>query len=229
MVQCCRNLLGHKLVHLEVANTGATGRRQPGLRGRTGRSHGRAVPVGEVRSRAGSQEPSSRNPARSVCRIWSLTICGSVGVVLPRCAVRAGATSETICGSGGRSVDAPLRERLLWHMSYESSARRGGADAGCARSRYGEPMCGGNPQRRAREAIAWQTGTARLLPWMRTGRESGEAVIPRCAASPNPRESPTPGYCDIRPTATPPLVGEQAGDRQMRSTRRSYVHGGGRR
>ncbi|MEV6134870.1 site-specific integrase [Nocardia sp. NPDC051990] len=74
--------------------------------------------------------------------------------------------------------DAALRNRVLWHLLYESSARveevlmldvpdldTGNRCAVVTRK-------GG-----AREVIAWQTGTARLLPRMLTGRRSGPLFL----------------------------------------------------
>ncbi|WP_370012740.1 tyrosine-type recombinase/integrase [Nocardia cyriacigeorgica] len=82
--------------------------------------------------------------------------------------------------------DAPLRERVLWHLLYESSARAeevlmldvGDLDTGnrCAVvTRKGG----------AREVIAWQTGTARLLPRMLAGRKSGPVFLTDRKARPS--------------------------------------------
>lgn len=82
--------------------------------------------------------------------------------------------------------DAPLRERVLWHLLYESAARAeevlmldvGDLDTGnrCAVvTRKGG----------AREVIAWQTGTARLLPRMLAGRKSGPVFLTDRKARPS--------------------------------------------
>ncbi|WP_446222382.1 tyrosine-type recombinase/integrase [Nocardia sp. IBHARD005] len=82
--------------------------------------------------------------------------------------------------------DVPLRDRVLWHLLYESSARAEEAltldipelDAGnrCAVvTRKGG----------AREVIAWQTGTARLLPRMLAGRKTGPLFLTDRKARPS--------------------------------------------
>lgn len=81
---------------------------------------------------------------------------------------------------------APLRERVLWHLLYESAARAeevlmldvSDLDAGnrCAVvTRKGG----------TREVIAWQTGTARLLPRMLAGRKSGPVFLTDRKARPS--------------------------------------------
>lgn len=74
--------------------------------------------------------------------------------------------------------DAPLRERVLWHMLYESSARAEKVlmldvpDLDTANRCAVVTREGG-----AREVIAWQTGTARLLPRTLAGRKSGPLFL----------------------------------------------------
>lgn len=70
--------------------------------------------------------------------------------------------------------DAPLRERVLWHMLYESSARAEEVlmldvpDLDTGNRCVVVTRKGG-----AREVVAWQTGTARLLPRLLAGRRAG--------------------------------------------------------
>jgi len=82
--------------------------------------------------------------------------------------------------------DAPLRDRVLWHMLYESSARaeevlmldvpRLDTTNRCAVvTRKGG----------ARDLIAWQTGTARLLPRMLAGRKTGPLFLTDRKARPS--------------------------------------------
>lgn len=82
--------------------------------------------------------------------------------------------------------DAPLRERVLWHLLYESSARAEEvlmldvADLDTANRCAVVTRKGG-----AREVIAWQTGTARLLPRMLAGRRSGPLFLTDRKARPS--------------------------------------------
>ncbi|NKY31420.1 site-specific integrase [Nocardia gamkensis] len=82
--------------------------------------------------------------------------------------------------------DAPLRERVLWHLLYESSARAEEvlrldvADLDTANRCAVVTRKGG-----AREVIAWQTGTARLLPRMLAGRKSGPLFLTDRKARPS--------------------------------------------
>ncbi len=75
-------------------------------------------------------------------------------------------------------LQAPLRERVLWHLLYESSARTEEVlmldvgDLDPANRCAVVTRKGG-----AREVIAWQTGTARLLPRMLAGRRSGPLFL----------------------------------------------------
>ena len=74
--------------------------------------------------------------------------------------------------------DAPLRERVLWHMLYESSARAEEVllldvpDLDTANRCAVVTRKGG-----ARDLIAWQTGTARLLPRLLSGRKTGPVFL----------------------------------------------------
>ncbi|MFC9432408.1 tyrosine-type recombinase/integrase [Nocardia sp. NPDC057030] len=82
--------------------------------------------------------------------------------------------------------DAPLRERVLWHLLYESSARAEEvlmldvSDLDTANRCAVVTRKGG-----ARERIAWQTGTARLLPRMLGGRKSGPLFVTDRKARPS--------------------------------------------
>ncbi|OBA41428.1 MULTISPECIES: site-specific integrase [Nocardia] len=82
--------------------------------------------------------------------------------------------------------DAPLRQRVLWHMLYESSARAEEVlmldvpDLDTANRCAVVTRKGG-----AREVIAWQTGTARLLPRMLGGRKSGPLFLTDRKARPS--------------------------------------------
>lgn len=74
--------------------------------------------------------------------------------------------------------DAPLRERVLWHILYESSACAEEVlmldvpDLDTANRCAVVTRKGG-----AREVIVWQTGTARLLPRMLAGHKSGPVFL----------------------------------------------------
>ncbi|WP_433521338.1 tyrosine-type recombinase/integrase [Nocardia pseudovaccinii] len=82
--------------------------------------------------------------------------------------------------------DAPLRERLLWHMLYESSARAEEVlmldvpDLDTGNRCAVVTRKGG-----AREVIAWQTGTARLLPRLLAGRRTGPVFLTDRKARPS--------------------------------------------
>ncbi|MGY2093373.1 tyrosine-type recombinase/integrase [Nocardia gipuzkoensis] len=82
--------------------------------------------------------------------------------------------------------DAALRERVLWHMLYESSARAEEvlmldvSDLDTASRCAVVTRKGG-----AREVIAWQAGTARLLPRMLAGRKSGPLFLTDRKARPS--------------------------------------------
>ncbi|MBH0780378.1 tyrosine-type recombinase/integrase [Nocardia bovistercoris] len=81
---------------------------------------------------------------------------------------------------------AELRERVLWHMLYETAARAEellGLDIDdldtanrCARVQ----RKGG-----AFDVVAWQTGTARLLPRLLTGRRTGPVFLTERHAKPH--------------------------------------------
>ena len=82
--------------------------------------------------------------------------------------------------------DAPLRERVLWHMLYESSARAEEVllldvpDLDTANRCAVVTRKGG-----ARDLIAWQTGTARLLPRLLSGRKTGPVFLTDRKARPS--------------------------------------------
>jgi integrase len=88
-----------------------------------------------------------------------------------------------------------LRDRVLWHLLYETAARAEEAlrldvrdldmPARTARTR----RKGG-----ARDVIAWQTGTARLLPRLLSGRRSGPVFLT------DRRARPSVAVADVCPT-----------------------------
>lgn len=88
-----------------------------------------------------------------------------------------------------------LRDRVLWHMLYETAARAEEAlrldvrdldmPARTARTR----RKGG-----ARDVIAWQTGTARLLPRLLAGRRTGPVFLTER------RARPSVAVADVDPT-----------------------------
>lgn len=81
---------------------------------------------------------------------------------------------------------AALRDRVLWHLLYETAARAEEAlrlnvtdldmPARTARTRR---------KAGARDAIAWQTGTARLLPRLLAGRRAGPLFLTDRRARPS--------------------------------------------
>ncbi|MGH3809914.1 MAG: tyrosine-type recombinase/integrase [Pseudonocardiaceae bacterium] len=81
---------------------------------------------------------------------------------------------------------APLRDRVLWTLLYESAARAEEAlslnviDLDTANRCAVVTRKGG-----ARDVIVWQTGTARLLPRMLAGRRRGPAFCTDRAARPS--------------------------------------------
>lgn len=87
----------------------------------------------------------------------------------------------TILGS-----DVPLRERVLWTLLYESTARAEEvllldvSDLETANRRAVVIRKGG-----ARDVIVWQTGTARLLPRLLAGRKSGPVFLTDRKAKPS--------------------------------------------
>jgi integrase len=90
---------------------------------------------------------------------------------------------------------APLRERVLWHMLYESSARAEEVlmldvpDLEAANRCAVVTRKGG-----ARDVIAWQTGTARLLPRLLAGRRTGPVFLT------DRRAKPSVALVDVDPT-----------------------------
>jgi integrase/recombinase XerC/integrase/recombinase XerD len=83
-------------------------------------------------------------------------------------------------------LDVPLRERVLWTLLYESTARAEevlllnvpGLDT--ANRRAVVTRKGG-----ARDVIVWQTGTARLLPRLLAGRKTGPVFLTDRKARPS--------------------------------------------
>ncbi|MDG9701648.1 site-specific integrase [Streptomyces sp. DH37] len=81
---------------------------------------------------------------------------------------------------------SPLRDRVLWHLLYETAARAEEVlrldvpdldmPARTARTRR---------KAGARDVIAWQTGTARLLPRLLAGRRSGPLFLTDRRARPS--------------------------------------------
>lgn len=84
------------------------------------------------------------------------------------------------------ALDAPLRERVLWAVLYESAARAEEVllldvtDLDPANRRAVVVRKGG-----ARDVIVWQTGTARLLPRLLNGRRSGPVFLTDRKARPS--------------------------------------------
>lgn len=91
--------------------------------------------------------------------------------------------------------DAALRERVLWHLLYESSARAEEVlmldvpDLDAANRCAVVTRKGG-----ARDVIAWQTGTARLLPRLLAGRRTGPVFLT------DRRAKPSVALVDVDPT-----------------------------
>ncbi len=83
-------------------------------------------------------------------------------------------------------LDVPLRERVLWTLLYESTARAeevlllSVADLDTANRRAVVTRKGG-----ARDVIVWQTGTARLLPRLLAGRKTGPVFLTDRKARPS--------------------------------------------
>ncbi len=92
-------------------------------------------------------------------------------------------TEPEIAGLLG--ADVPLREKVLWTMLYESSARAEEVlmlnieDLDTANRRVVVTRKGG-----ARDVIAWQTGTARRLPRLIGGRRTGPVFLTGRKAKP---------------------------------------------
>ncbi|MFD3508542.1 tyrosine-type recombinase/integrase [Nocardia sp. NPDC058666] len=82
--------------------------------------------------------------------------------------------------------DAPLRERVLWHLLYESSARAEEVLMLDLPELDTSNRCAVVTRKGgAREVIAWQTGTARLLPRMLAGRKTGPLFLTDRKARPS--------------------------------------------
>ncbi|MDX3839538.1 tyrosine-type recombinase/integrase [Streptomyces europaeiscabiei] len=90
---------------------------------------------------------------------------------------------------------AALRDRVLWHMLYETAARA--EEALCLDVPHLDlPGRTARTRRKggARDVLAWQTGTARLLPRLLTGRRAGPVFLTDRAAR------PSVAVADIDPT-----------------------------
>lgn len=93
------------------------------------------------------------------------------------------------------AVKAPLRERVLWNLLYESACRAEEAlmlnitDLDTANRRAVVIRKGG-----ARDVIHWQTGTARLLPRLLNGRRSGPVFLT------DRKARPSVALADVDPT-----------------------------
>lgn len=82
--------------------------------------------------------------------------------------------------------DAPLRERVLWHMLYESSARAEEVLMLDVPELDTTNRCAVVTRKGgARDLIAWQTGTARLLPRLLVDRKSGPVFLTDRKARPS--------------------------------------------
>lgn len=82
-------------------------------------------------------------------------------------------TVATILGS-----DAPLRERVLWSLLYESTARA--EEVLLLNVPHLDPVnrrAVVTRKRGAQDVIVWQTGTARLLPRLLAGRKTGPVFL----------------------------------------------------
>ena len=83
-------------------------------------------------------------------------------------------------------LDAPLRERVLWHMLYESSARAEEVLMLDVPELDTTNRCAVVTRKGgARDLIAWQTGTARLLPRLLAGRRTGPVFLTDRKARPS--------------------------------------------
>ncbi|WP_245547535.1 tyrosine-type recombinase/integrase [Nocardia brevicatena] len=70
--------------------------------------------------------------------------------------------------------DVPLRERVLWTMLYETAARADELLLFDIPKLDMANRCGTVTRKGgARDVVAWQTGTARLLPRLLAGRKKG--------------------------------------------------------
>lgn len=83
-------------------------------------------------------------------------------------------------------LEVPLRERVLWSLLYESTARAEEvllldvADLDVVNRRAVTTRKGG-----AQDVIVWQTGTARLLPRLLAGRTTGPVFLTDRRAKPS--------------------------------------------
>jgi integrase len=84
------------------------------------------------------------------------------------------------------ALEVPLRERVLWSLLYESTARADEVllldvnDLDTANRQAKVVRKGG-----ARDTIGWQTGTARLLPRLLAGRRTGPVFLTSRRARPS--------------------------------------------
>ncbi len=119
----------------------------------------------------------------SACRYWRaqewlagdpLVRLRARPVAADRSKALTSAQIATLLGLEG----AGLRERVLWHLLYESTARAEEtlrldvADLQMLERRAVVTRKGG-----ARDVIVWQTGTARLLPRLLAGRRAGPVFL----------------------------------------------------
>jgi integrase/recombinase XerC/integrase/recombinase XerD len=82
--------------------------------------------------------------------------------------------------------DAPLRERVLWTMLYESAARAEEILALDVDDLDTVNRCATVTRKGgARDVVYWQTGTARLLPRLIVGRKSGPLFLTDRQAKPS--------------------------------------------
>jgi integrase len=115
------------------------------------------------------------------------------------------------------ALDVALRERVLWHLLYETSAGAEEvlmldvADLDAVNRCATVTRKGG-----VKDVIAWQTGTARLLPRMLAGRHTGPVVPdrPQGAALGRPHR-PRPDH-GVRPVVV------SAGGRAVRDPHRAH-------
>jgi integrase len=128
---------------------------------------------------------------RSACEYWRKQEGWLIGDPLVRLRAKPAPPDTSKALSRDRVAeilgsDAALRDRVLWHMLYESSARTEEVlmldvpDLDTANRCAVVTRKGG-----ARDLIAWQTGTARLLPRLLAGRKSGPVFLTDRKARPS--------------------------------------------
>lgn len=106
---------------------------------------------------------------------------------LPQDRVRALSTTEV---ESVMSLDAPLRERVLWTLLYESAARTEellllDVPKLDTANRRAEVIRKGG----AKDMIVWQTDTARLLPRLLASRRGGPVFLTNRKAKPSVAQS----------------------------------------